>query len=311
MIAGLLWYRHNGRKALLCAALFVAPLLQYGLVVFSVAVLAAAVLLPPRARPAKTGRLRRELVADWLRRRSGLALPAAFFLAGCALTYLTILRYQLEIAGPGFAYSIYYQKLYFGGDYQVLPVLEFAIASVWNIARHHLPLLVILAVLGAVAVGLLATGAGRLYRIRQRAPQPGHSKSERKTAAGHWDVIALLFLPTLTVAVVAGLFGQYPATPTRHITYLGPAVFLGSGGALAAAIHGLVGAIRWLAGAIRRRRRMPARTPGCEPLTLALTLAVAALLAGASSGGNLAVRRVPDCPSRRLFRHPGAIGASG
>ena len=38
LIAGLLWYLRDGRKALLGVALFVAPLLQYGLVLFGVAV---------------------------------------------------------------------------------------------------------------------------------------------------------------------------------------------------------------------------------------------------------------------------------
>ena len=52
LIAGLLWYLRDGRKALLCAALFVAPLLQYGLVLFGIAVLGAAVIcLPPPPPP--------------------------------------------------------------------------------------------------------------------------------------------------------------------------------------------------------------------------------------------------------------------
>ena len=47
MIAGLLWYLRDGRKALLCASLFIAPLLQYGLVLFGVAVIGAAIVCPP------------------------------------------------------------------------------------------------------------------------------------------------------------------------------------------------------------------------------------------------------------------------
>ena len=45
MIAGLLAYLRNGRKMLLCVTLFVAPLVQYGLVLFAVPSLAP----PPRA----------------------------------------------------------------------------------------------------------------------------------------------------------------------------------------------------------------------------------------------------------------------
>ncbi len=46
MIAGLLWYLRHGRKALLCVLLFLAPLLQYGLVLFGIAVMGAAIVLP-------------------------------------------------------------------------------------------------------------------------------------------------------------------------------------------------------------------------------------------------------------------------
>ena len=51
MIAGLLWYLRDGRKALLCASLFIAPLLQYGLVLFGVAVIGAAIVCPPPPPP--------------------------------------------------------------------------------------------------------------------------------------------------------------------------------------------------------------------------------------------------------------------
>ena len=44
MIAGLLQYLRNGGKALLCAALFIGPLLQYGLVLFGVAALGVAIV---------------------------------------------------------------------------------------------------------------------------------------------------------------------------------------------------------------------------------------------------------------------------
>ena len=44
MIAGLLQYLRGGGKALLCAALFVGPLLQYGLALFGVAALGVAIV---------------------------------------------------------------------------------------------------------------------------------------------------------------------------------------------------------------------------------------------------------------------------
>ncbi len=51
MTAGLLRYLRDGRKALLCVSLFLAPMLQYGLVLFGGAVLGAAMLLPPPPPP--------------------------------------------------------------------------------------------------------------------------------------------------------------------------------------------------------------------------------------------------------------------
>ena len=47
LIAGLLWYLRDGKKVLLCVALFLAPLLQYGLALFGAAVIGAAIILPP------------------------------------------------------------------------------------------------------------------------------------------------------------------------------------------------------------------------------------------------------------------------
>ena len=287
LIAGLLWYRQGGRKELLCAALLTAPLLQYGLVLFGTAILAAGLLLPPIGQGgiAKTAPSLLEWIKNWLRRRIGLALPTAFFLAGCVISYLTTLRYQLEIAGTGFAFSNYYQNLYFSGEYQVVPVVEFAIASAWGMARHHLPLTVILVALGAVGICLAAAGARRLARarVRDRTPEQGGYKSERSIAKGHWDVIAVLLLLALAAAICAGLWGQYPAAATRHITYLGPAVFLFSGGGLAAAIYGLATAVGGPAGVMQRMGRWRlAALLNRERLAPALTIAVAVVLAGAS-----------------------------
>ena len=281
LIAGVLWRRHQGRKALLCAALLVAPLLQYGLVLFGIAALGAAALLPaiPKVGRTHTERSRPERMMDWLRRRIGLAVPAAFFLAGCAISYLTTLRQQVELVGVGFGDYDYYRGLYFNDAYQIVPVLEFVVATAWNIARYHLPLVVILAALSAVAIGLVAAGAGPLCRRRGwRFPQ-----TERGRGGGHGAVIATLFLLAMALAVGAGLTVYYPAAPTRHITYLGPAVFLCCGGALAAAIPLLAGSIRGLAGSTRgRARRLAAAGLRRERLTPALTAAAALLLAGAS-----------------------------
>ena len=71
MIAGLLWYLRDGRKALLCASLFLAPLLQYGLVLFGGAVMAAAIILPPPPPP------RSWLRQNAIRTRVGFAIGSS------------------------------------------------------------------------------------------------------------------------------------------------------------------------------------------------------------------------------------------
>lgn len=264
LIAGLLWYRRDGGKALLCAALLVSPLLQYGLVLFGVAIIGVGLILPPLNWSYTNGQSRQDSIKDWLRRRTGLVWPTAFFLAGCGISYLTTLRYQLETTGLGFARDAYYNNIYYRDDYRIIPVLEFAMARIGDIISHHLPLWVIIAVAGAVAVCLISAGVGR-YMGRGR----GYSAAKARYGGGHWELVATLFALALMIAVIAALLGLYPARQTRHITYLGPAVFVFSGVALAAAI-------RWLTllTAIARRER----------LSLALAIAAAAMITGASVG---------------------------
>ena len=102
MITGLLWYLRHGRKVLLCVSLFLAPLLQYGLVLFGVAVIGAAVVLSPSptlGASEQNSYLSR--IPHWLRQRIALLLPAACFLAACAISYLMTARYQWQKASGG------------------------------------------------------------------------------------------------------------------------------------------------------------------------------------------------------------------
>ena len=110
MIAGLLRYLRDGRKALLCVSLFLAPLLQYGLVLFGAAVIGTALVAPrvsaQERRSAHPGR-----IGDWLKRRLDLVAPCGFFLAGGTLSYLMTLRYQWEEGG--FASDRYLSNYYY------------------------------------------------------------------------------------------------------------------------------------------------------------------------------------------------------
>lgn len=75
LIAGLLWYRREGRKALLCGVLFLSPLTQYGLAIFGAATLAVAFIAsPPRNSAEERRRPPGSLIPGWRQERLGLAL---------------------------------------------------------------------------------------------------------------------------------------------------------------------------------------------------------------------------------------------
>ena len=208
MIAGLLQYRRNGGKALLCGALAVGPLLQYGLILFGVAALGAAVLTSAAssasAQAAVGGGWRTGVAAVWgrLRPRLGLLLPIACFGAACAITWLLTARYQWTADARG-GYS-FLAAYYYRGDFDAAAMAEFAINRVWDLLIYHLPPIAAAAALVAVAVA---------QRFRR------------------FDTVALLCAFALGVALCASLTGAYPLGDIRQCLYLGPLIFLAVGGA--------------------------------------------------------------------------------
>ena len=226
MIAGLLWYLRDGRKALLCVSLFLAPLLQYGLVLFGAAVMGAATVLPPPpstlAAPEWNSYLSR--IRHWLRQRIAPLLPAACFLAGCALSYATTVRYQWR-EGGWTGYDYYYYQ----GAYDAADVLGFAASRTWDLLTYHLPQAVAVLAVGALALMLLAS----LKRRR-------------------FDAIAILALLAVGIAIFAGLLVLYPLGGTRPNLYLGPVIFLAAGVSIHWMIDSLSALTRraWLAPAL-------------------------------------------------------------
>ena len=81
LIIGLLSYLREQKKGLLCTSLFIAPLLQYGLVLFCVAVLATAAVKRIGLLQEKGG-----LQTNYKGLCKDLAWPGAFFLAACAIS---------------------------------------------------------------------------------------------------------------------------------------------------------------------------------------------------------------------------------
>lgn len=211
MIAGALQYLRGGGKALLCAALFVGPLLQYGLVLFSVAVIGASAIAPAASAQTLVGGGRgmygAGAVWGWLKGRIGLLLPIGCFAAGAIASYGITARYHWTAGGwnsGGYLAGYYYK-----GGFDAAAIAEFAIGRTWDLLGYHMPT--------AIAAGaLFAFGALALaWALRRR----------------RLDAIALLALFAIGVAVCVALLSAYPLGDVRQNLYLGPIIFLASGGA--------------------------------------------------------------------------------
>ncbi len=246
MIAGLLWYLRDGRKALLCVSLFLAPLLQYGLVLFGFAVI-GAVVVAPRVSGAGRAGLSPGRTGDWLKRRLDLVVPCGFFLAGGALSYLMTLPYQWQEGG--FASDTYLSAYYYAGKFDAYSIFEFSIDRVWGLLTYHLPEVVAMAALPAFAILLVAALLGK-FRGKP-----------------HDGAIAVLFSFCIAVSAGAAVLGIYPLGGIHQVIYLGPIVFL----AIGLAFH-------WTAGRLSSLTRRGWTRP-----VLLVAMAGATVLAGVSA----------------------------
>ena len=251
MIAGLLWYLRDGRKALLCVSLFLAPLLQYGLALFGVAVIAAAVVLPPPTLAASEWNAYLSRIPHWLKSRIALILPAACFLAGCIIIYLTTVRYQW-VEG-GFGSDGYLSAYYYQGKFDALPIFEFSIDRIWGSLTYHLPVVVAIAMLAAFALLLVASFVRRFQGNLQVS------------------AIAVLFVLCIAVSVAAALLGIYPLGNIHHSIYMGPVIFLAVGVS-----------IYWMADSLAALTRRAWLAPA-----LAVAVAGAIALAGVGDMGGI------------------------
>ena len=248
MIIGLLAYLKNGKKALLCISLFLAPLTQYGLILFAAAALATlaaakaiayfapqhaareeeANAVPPRAchragRRAALGAVRLCRDAAW---------PVACFVAGLGAAYALTLRYQLSQLDRVTEYlrNSYYQSS------AAASVPSFLLAQIWDMLDYHLFPIVAFAGLGGLCAVLVARFATGL-RVHP---------------------IVLLFAFSLAAASAAAAMSVYPLGGARQSLYLGPIVFA----AFAYALHAVA-------------VRFPARARTAWSVLLAIAVAVA------------------------------------
>ena len=252
LTAALLGYSQTGRKAPLGAALFLAPLIQYGLVFFGAAVIAVALFIPPPTRawpnPAGGGGRRFGFLSGWARGRIGLLYPAAGFAAGCAVSWWATYRFHRE--GETFGGAGYLKQHYYQGPYDDAAALgEFIYEKTLNFLQYHLPQAEALLALTASALLLGgAAAAWRRFSSRRGAaagvnpPDSDISGRRRRTAN---RAIVLLFCCSMAAAIAVGLLRIYPFGGIRQTVYLAPVIFLILGLALHRAGGGLAALARW------------------------------------------------------------------
>ena len=217
LIVGLLRHLGGGGKALLPLALFLGPFVQYGLVLFGGAVVAAAFLFGDGSGGLRspTSPSRRD---GGLRARLRLVPAAAAFAGGCAGSYFATLRGQLEDGSltMGHLLAGYYR----GDQSDVLAAMEFAGSKVWETLAHHLtgPF----ASATALAAGLLAA-SGLARRLASRPAAPAEAADRLPDLP--WLVLPAVLAVSLLIAAAAALAGAYPLGSLRQNTYLGPVVF--------------------------------------------------------------------------------------
>ena len=251
LIAGLLRYLREGRRALLAAALFLGPLVQYGLAFFGVSVLVTAAVLrprnstpapvagasaigaPPGPWPARLG----VHLGDRLRARSDLIPAVAAFGLGAGLSWLLTAREQIARRGTVLEHL---GGRYYGGELlDPTAVGDFLWTQTGELLTWHLPGSVVLAALAGLALLLFLS-----FRARTSAPSPNPSAPERAPTG---RAVVLLLGLSLAVAAGAALLRLYPLGGMRQLLYLGPILFLAVGlvfSRLAGAVEARFGAGR-------------------------------------------------------------------
>ena len=197
MIIGLLSYLRERKRVLLCASLFIAPFVQYGLVLFGAAVI-GTMMIEGRIHRLPFPCAEKSRIWNWIKNK-GLGL--AFFMAGNTISFLVTGRYQFGSFGKqSYLSSYFYQGKYF----DVISVPLFVVSQTWQLLNYHMS-----AVIGTwflVGFGILLQGS--IHKDRR------------------FDAVAILFLFTIAIAGCAAVLGIYPLGGIRQCLYLGPVLFL-------------------------------------------------------------------------------------
>ena len=123
---------------------------------------------------------------------------------------------------------------YYQGKFDAPAIFEFSIGVIWKLLTYHLPAVVAIAALVALALLLAAT---LFSKFQGKFPD---------------RAIAVLFALCLAISVGAALLGLYPLGGIRQVIYLGPIIFLAVGVAFHCTAVSLAGLTRreWLAPAL-------------------------------------------------------------
>ena len=229
MIAGLLTWLRDGRKRLFCASLVVAPLLQYNLVLFGIAVFATAIVMrwislskaedkPGNGWAGGVARLCRELL-----------LPGVCFLLACGVSALTTVRYQWEKGFDELLEGSYLRPYHYMGEYRDLPsLLEFVFSATYKFLKYSLPN-------GVVETAAVLVGAVFVFALVRR----------RRVST-----LPILFAFSLTIAISAAVARYYPFGGIRMALYLLPILYLAIGCSVRAISEGMPAAGRTGAAAL-------------------------------------------------------------
>ena len=217
MVVGLLAWVRDRRRWLLCLTLFIAPLVQYGLVFFGIATLTAGALLAARDLPGNgAGR-----IGHWVREAWRLWLPALAFAAACGWSYWLTAEAQIGRGDPNsafFGYWVYdqdYRELASAPALAVLPTLAVIAAKTWSFLATYAPPLLATLALPAIAFAVL------------RRPTPA--------ALAVFVLSGVAFV----VAMVAAAMNVWPLGPFRTSMWLAPVTCA----ALGCAIHAAAAAL--------------------------------------------------------------------
>ena len=198
----------GGVFVIFCLSLFVAPPVQYGLVLFGAAVFGAIAVME-----RKTLWSRRGAQQDGLRFREGwvwnrlgyLTWPIVSFAAGSVASYAATVRYHWSGSRSGV--ESYLSWAYYSGEYTDLPaVIRFVLSRTEAVFHYHTT--EFLTIAGLAGLGIFLILSFRKARL---------------------DAITALFLTSFVIAAGAALLRLYPYGETRQCMYLGPIIFLGYG----------------------------------------------------------------------------------